>query len=85
MIFTENMSRKYSRPRISRIQVARQIYPSYAKIHLMRRGMKGFGTIVLEILSEICEDPTHVSPTYAKFTVCQGKRAIQNFRANCHR
>ena len=27
---------KYSKPRISRIQVDRQIYPSYAKIRLMR-------------------------------------------------
>ena len=30
----------------------------------MRREIKGFGTIVSVILSEICEDPT-----YARFTV----------------
>ena len=30
----------------------------------MRNEIKGFGTIVPEILSEICEDPT-----YARFTV----------------
>ena len=54
----------YSKPRICRIQVDRQIYPSYAKIRLMRSEIKGFGTIVREILSEICEDPT-----YARFTV----------------
>ena len=54
----------YSKPRISRIQVDRQIYPSYAKIQLMRSEIKRFGTIVREILSEICEDPT-----YARFTV----------------
>ena len=58
------MSEKYSKPRISRIQVDRQIYPRYAKIRLMRSEIKGFGTIVPEILSEICEDPT-----YARFTV----------------
>ena len=59
----------YSKPRISRIQVDRQIYPSYAKIRLMRSEIKGFGTIVREILSEICEDPTYANPTYARFTV----------------
>ena len=42
----------------------RQIYPSYAKIRLMRSEIEGFGTIVSEILYEICEDPT-----YAMFTV----------------
>ena len=47
----------------------RQIYPSYAKIRLMRSEIKGFGTIVHEILSGICEDPTYVSPTFARFTV----------------
>ena len=55
---------KYSKLRMSRIHVARQIYPSYAKIRLMRSEIKGFGTIVCEILSEICEDPT-----YVRFTV----------------
>ena len=54
----------YSKPRISRIQVARQICPSYAEIRLMRREIKGFGTIAPEILSEICKDQT-----YARFTV----------------
>ena len=49
----------YSKPRISRIQVDRQIYPSYAKIWLMRSDIIGFETMVLEILSEICENPTH--------------------------
>ena len=45
----------YSKPRISRIQVDRQIYLSYAKIRLMRSEIKGFGTIVRDILSEIWE------------------------------
>ena len=54
---------------MSRIQVDRQIYSSYAKIRLMRSEMKGFGTIVREILSEICVDPTYAGPTYARFTV----------------
>ena len=58
----------YSKPRISRIQVDRQIYSSYAKIRLMRSEIMGFGTIVSEILSEICEDPT-----YARFTLCKYK------------
>ena len=44
-------------------------YPSYAKIRLMRSEIKGFGKIVSDILSEICEDPTYTSPTYARFTV----------------
>ena len=35
----------------------------------MRSKMKKFGTIVPEILSEICEDLTYVNPTYARFTV----------------
>ena len=60
---------EYSKTRISRIQVDRQIYLSYAKIRLMRIEINGFGTIVREILSEICEDPTYESPTYARFTV----------------
>ena len=51
----------YSKPRISRIQVDRQIYPSYAKIQLMRSEIKRFGTIVREILSVVCEDPTYAS------------------------
>ena len=59
----------YSKPRISRIQVDRQMYPSYAKIRLIRSEIKGFGLIVPEILSEICEDPTYASPTYARVTV----------------
>ena len=42
----------------------RQIYPSYVKIRFLRSEMKGFGTTVREILSEICEDLT-----YARFTV----------------
>ena len=46
----------------------RQICPSYAKIRITRREIKGFGTIAPEILSEICEDPTYASPTYARFT-----------------
>ena len=49
-------NQEYSKPRISRIQMDRQIYPSYVKIRLMRSEIKGFGTIVLEISSEICED-----------------------------
>ena len=32
---------RYSRPRISLIRVDRQIRPSYAKIRLMRSGIKG--------------------------------------------
>ena len=52
----------YSKPLISRIQVDREIYLSYAKIRLMRSQIKGFGTIVREILSEICEDPTYANP-----------------------
>ena len=47
----------------------RQIYPSYVKIRLMRSKVKGIGTIVREILSEICENPTYANPTYARFTV----------------
>ena len=40
----------------------------------MRSEIKRFGTIVSEILSETCEDPTYTSPTYtsptyARFTV----------------
>ena len=35
----------------------------------MRSEIKGFGTIVREMLSEICEDPTYANPTYARFTV----------------
>ena len=54
---------------MSRIRVDRQIYPKYAKIRLMRSEIKGFGTIVREILSEICEDPTDANPTHARFTV----------------
>ena len=46
-----------------------QIYLSYAKIQLMRSEIKEFGTIVREIVSEICEDPTYANPTYARFTV----------------
>ena len=54
----------YSKFRISRIQVGRQIYPSYAKIQLTGSEIKVFGTIVPKILSEICE-----APTYVRFTV----------------
>ena len=54
----------YSKPRKSRIQVDRQICPSYAKIRLIRSEIKIFGTIVFEILSEMFGDPT-----YAGFTV----------------
>ena len=43
----------YSKPRISGIQVDR----------LMRSEIKEFGTIVREILSEICEDPIDANPT----------------------
>ena len=60
----ENFETTYSKPRISRIRVDRKIHPTYAKIRLMRSEMKGFGTIVPEILSEICKDPT-----YARLTV----------------
>ena len=35
----------------------------------MRSEIKGFETIVSEILSETCEDPTYTNPTYARFTV----------------
>ena len=49
----------------------RQIYPTYAKIRLMRSKIKEFGTIVPKILSKICEDPTYANPTYARFTVLQ--------------
>ena len=34
----------------------------------MRSETKGFGTIVPEILSEVCEDPTYANSTYATFT-----------------
>ena len=64
---------QYSKPRMSRIQVDRQIYSNCAKIRLMRSEIKGFGTIVSEILSEICEDPT-----YARFTVYSQKTMIRN-------
>ena len=60
---------EYSRPRISRIRVDRQIYPTYATIRLMRSEIKGFGTIVPKILLEMCEDPTYANPTYARFSV----------------
>ena len=59
----------YSKLRISRIQVDRQIHPSYVNIRLIGSKILWFGTIVSEILSEICEDPTYTSPTYARFTV----------------
>ena len=59
---------RYSKPRISRIQVDRQIYPTYAKIRLTHSEMKEFGIIVSEISSETCEDPTYTSPTHARFT-----------------
>ena len=59
-----NPIREYSKPRVSRIRVDPQIYPTYAKIRLMRSEIKGFGTTVTEILSEVCENPT-----YARFTV----------------
>ena len=42
----------------------RQTYPSYAKIRFMRSEMEGFRTIISDILSETCKDPT-----YARFTV----------------
>ena len=70
---SKGMTFLYSKPRISRIQVDRfypnlsAIYPRYAKIRLMRSEIKGFGTIVPEILSEICEDLIHASPTYLRF------------------
>ena len=35
----------------------------------MRSEIKGFGKIVLEIISEICEKPTYANPIYARFTV----------------
>ena len=54
-----NSKHVYNKPRIRRIQVDRQTYPTYAKIRLMRNDIKGFGTIVPKILSEICEDPTY--------------------------
>ena len=38
----------------------------------MRSGMKGFGTIVPKILSEIREDPT-----YARFTVLPNERQYE--------
>ena len=57
----------YSKSRL--IPVDRQMYPSYAKIRLMRSEIKEFRTIVFEFLSEICEAPTYASPTYARFTV----------------
>ena len=53
--------------RISRIRVHRQIYSSDAKIRLMRSEIKKFETILLEILCEICEDPTYASPNYARY------------------
>ena len=56
----------------------RQIYPSYAKIRLTRSEINGFGTIVREILSEICEDPTYANPTYAWFTVYLAWRDCTN-------
>ena len=59
----------YSKPRICRIQVDPQIYPSNAKIRLMRREIKGCGKIVREILSEICEDQI-----YARFTAPENRQ-----------
>ena len=64
----------YSKPRISGIRVNRQMYPTYAKIRLMSSKIKGFGTIVPEISSEICEDPIHANPSYARFTVFSSPR-----------
>ena len=64
----------YSKPRIYRIQVDRQIYPSYAKIWVIHSDIKGFVTIVREISFEICEDPTYATPTYARFTVVVRKK-----------
>ena len=66
---TTDVEISISKPRRSRIHADRQNYPSYAKIRHMRSEIKRFGTIVSEILSEICEDPTYTSPTYARFTV----------------
>ena len=44
----------------------------------MRSEIKGFGKIVSDILSEICEDPTYTSPTYARFTVvCNVKETVK--------
>ena len=54
---------------MSRIQVDRQIYPTYAKIPHMRSGIKRFGTILPEILSELREDLIYANSTYARFTV----------------
>ena len=73
----------YNEPRISRIQMDRQIYPSYAKIRPMRSKMKGFETILLEILSEICEDPAYASPTYARFTVIHILLRQENVNFSC--
>ena len=56
----------------------RQIYPTYAKIRQMRSEIKGFGSIVPEILSEICGDPTYANPTYARFTVYHITPTYQN-------
>ena len=64
---------KYRKPRISRIQVDQQIYPSYEKIRLMRSEIKWFGTNVRQISSEICGEPTYANPTYARFTVLNSR------------
>ena len=49
----------------------------------MRREIKGFGTIVPEILSEICEDPRYAIPTYARFTVDDQFCCAQFFNWAC--
>ena len=59
----------HNKPRISRIQVDWQIYPTYAKIQIMRSERKNFRTNVPEISSEICEDQNYASLSYARFTV----------------
>ena len=69
----------YSKPHINRIQVDRHIYLSYTKIRLMGSEIKGFGMIVPEILSEICEDST-----YARFTVSEMTNGLKNKPWNKH-
>ena len=49
----------------------------------MRSEIKGFGTIVREILSEISEDPTYANPTYARFTVVRLPFAVVSSFAIC--
>ena len=60
----------------------RQNYPTYAKIRLMRGKIKGFGTIVPEILCEICEDPTYARSTVLRLALA-GRKEMGDRPESC--